>query len=236
MQRPLVLWRHWVGLSSLSDTSSEAAKPLQVAVTVYTGRGHSLGPGDGVTLPLPPQPTSLFSCLQGHVAWIFLPSLSKPPLVLHFHRARHTPGALKVHTNILALMTIWLPFLVKCAWVSSALANVRRRVLQSLPKCHSAHSSLDAKSLKCLITQRKLIIKCLSEKKKAKKYAPLWFKNLLKKRKKQSQRFTVRFLEFNYLMMYFFLDQPQFWKLKGELLKIERYKLRLLFFCQNLHG
>lgn len=60
-------------------------------------------------------------------------------------------------------------------------------------------------------------------------------KSIKKKRKKQSQRFTVRFSEFNYLMMYFFLDQPQFWKLKEELLKIERYKLRLLFFCQNLH-
>lgn len=29
-------------------------------------------------------------------------------------------------------------------------------------------------------------------------------KSIKKKRKKQSQRFTVRFSEFNYLMMYFF--------------------------------
>ena len=49
-------------------------------------------------------------------------------------------------------------------------ANVRGHVLQSLRKCHSARSSLDIKSLKCLMTQRKLIIKCLSEKRKAKKY------------------------------------------------------------------
>ena len=61
-------------------------------------------------------------------------------------------------------------------------------------------------------------------------------KSIKKKRKKQSQRFTVRFSEFNYLMMYFFLDQPQFWKLKEELLKIERYKLRLLFFAKTCTG
>ena len=103
MQRSLKLLNWTV---SLSGTSSEATKPLKVAVTVHTGRGHSLGPGDDVTLPLPPQPASLSSCLQGHVSWIFLPSLSKPPPVFHVHRARQTPGALKVHTNILALMTI----------------------------------------------------------------------------------------------------------------------------------
>lgn len=115
----------------------------------------------------------------------------------------------KVHTYILALMTVWLVFLVKCEFSLSPLIQRQgSRLTESILSVFLPFStwSVVCKAFEMSDNTEKAIVKCSSEKRKAINHMRHYDSKSIRKKQQQEthQSFTIKFLELNFPMIYFF--------------------------------